>query len=300
MNLGLEKLQELPLSLRLIRFMHGELLQSARGAEKTPGEFRKSQNWIGPGGASLANATFVPPPPHVLNDALGDLEQFLHHSNGIPHLIHCALCHAQFETIHPFLDGNGRVGRLLISFLLVHRGVLHRPILYLSTFLKHHRSEYYDRLMGVRNDGNWESWVDFFLRGVAETAEEATLVATRIVAMKEEHRLLLQDRGYPANAQKLLDLLYQRPLVNARLVSSVLGVTEVTATNAINNLVNENLLIEISGRTRNRVYRYDPYWKHFTDHVSGFQDESAMEAAEDVTSAQSHPWGSQRDSGLLT
>ena len=288
MNLGLEKLQELPLSLRLIRFMHGELLQSVRGAEKTPGEFRKSQNWIGPGGASLANATFVPPPPHELGAALGALEKFLHAPGDIPHLIHCALCHAQFETIHPFLDGNGRVGRLLISFLLVHRGVLHRPILYLSTYLKRHRAEYYDRLMAVRNDGNWESWIDFFLQGVAETAEEATMVATRIVKMKEDHRLLLQDRGYPANAQKLLDLLYQRPLVNARLVSSILPITEVTATNAINNLVSENLLVEITGRTRNRVFRYEPYWKLFTDHVAGLDNDSPSEVTSDDTSFMDH------------
>src|SRR6202167_5455629 len=165
MNYGLKRLDELPLSLRLIREIHGKLLEGVRGANRTPGEFRTSQNWIGPANCTLTTATFVPPPPHEMHQALDNLERFLHETTSFPALIHCGLAHAQFETVHPFLDGNGRVGRLLITFLLCQRGVLQRPLLYLSHYLKGRRAEYYDRLMAIRNDGDWEGWLRFFLRG---------------------------------------------------------------------------------------------------------------------------------------
>lgn len=265
MNYGLNRLATLPLSLRLIREIHAELLQGTRGADKSPGDFRSTQNWIGPGNVTLARATFVPPPASEMRQTLGNFERFLHEEDELPVLIHCGLAHAQFETIHPFLDGNGRVGRLLIAFLLVHRGVLHRPLLYLSTYLKHWRAEYYDRLMAVRNEGNWEGWLRFFLQGVAETAEEATLTARSIVRLRDTHRGLIQENRLGLNELLLLDLLYQRPLVNANLVSSHLGITDVTAARLLYRLGNLGLIDEITGRQRNRVFRYTPYWELFQE-----------------------------------
>jgi Fic family protein len=197
--------------------------------------------------------------------ALDNFERFLHEDGNLPALVHRGLAHVQFETIHPFLDGNGRVGRLLIAFLLVHRRILHRPLLYLSTYLKHHRTEYYDRLMAVRSEGNWEGWLRFFLRGVAETAEEATETALAIVRLREEQRTLLHEHGLGLNELRLLDMLFQRPLVNIGLVSALLDVAPVTASRLIERLAGLSLLNEITGRQRNRVFRYSPYWHLFQD-----------------------------------
>lgn len=265
MNFGLDRLDTLPLSLRLIREIHAELLHGVRGADKSPGEFRASQNWIGPSNVPLSKATFVPPPMPEMHQALDDFERFLHRDDAMPALVRCGIAHVQFETIHPFLDGNGRVGRLLIAFLLVHRGVLHRPLLYLSAYLKHRRSEYYDRLMAVRTRGDWEGWLRFFLHGIAVTAEEATFTARAIVQLREDHRAQLQVHGSGINEFRLLDLLFQRPLVNARLVSTELGVSDVTASRAITRLVELHLLEEITGRRRGRVFRYVPYWHLFQE-----------------------------------
>src|SRR3990172_9443785 len=206
MNYGLRRLASLPLSLRLIREIHAELLHRVRSADRRPGEFRVSQNWIGPGSVPLSQATFVPPPAADMLRSLDNFERFLHEEREMPVLIHAGLAHAQFETIHPFLDGNGRVGRLLITFLLCHRGVLHRPLLYLSYYLKRHRAEYYDRLMAVREEGNWEGWLSFFLRGAAETAAEAVSTARAIVRLREEHRALVQGRSPARSGLKFLDL----------------------------------------------------------------------------------------------
>jgi Fic family protein len=269
MNYGLARLKELPLSLRLIREIHELLLEGARGEHRLPGEFRTSQNWIGTGNATLETATFVPPPPDEMRRALGDFEQFLHQENGLPPLVLCGLAHAQFETIHPFLDGNGRIGRLLITLLLVVLGVLHRPLLYLSTFLKRHRTEYYDRLTAIRIEGDWEGWLRFFFRGVAETAEEATKNAIAIVQLREDHRQRIQDAGFGASALRLLDLMFQRPIVNAKLVSERLSMTDVTASRSLERLARIGLVEEISGLQRNRVYRYTPYWALFQDPATG-------------------------------
>ena len=192
MNHGLHRLNELPLSLRMLREIHGELMQNVRGSEKTPGEFRTSQNWIGGSGSSLSTASFVPPPPHELMASLGALELFMHNGKAdTPLLIRCGLAHAQFETIHPFLDGNGRVGRLLITLMLCEEQALSRPVLYLSVFLKAHRAEYYDRLTAIREHGQWEPWLRFFLRGISQTARAATQTAKDLVAMREAHRAAL-------------------------------------------------------------------------------------------------------------
>jgi len=260
MNHGLARIETLALSLRLIREIHEQLLRNVRGADRMPGAFRTSQNWIGPGGASLSNASFVPPPVHEMQTALSDLERFLHASTEMPVLIQCGLAHVQFETIHPFLDGNGRVGRLLITFLLVQRGVLRQPLLYLSTYLKRHRAEYYDRLMAVRNDGAWEAWLHFFLRGVIETADDAAATAGAIVHLREEHRNLLQAHGAGNNEFRLLDLLYQRPIVNLALVAERLEITEVTAGRVVDRFRAMGLMDETTGQRRNRIFRYTPYW----------------------------------------
>ena len=261
MNYGLERLTDLPLSLRLIREIHAELMRGVRGADKLPGEFRRSQNWIGPQNAPLSQATFVPPPVPEMMNALYNLEEFLH-EESLPVLVRCGLAHAQFETIHPFLDGNGRVGRLLITFQLVHGGILHRPLLYLSYYIKRHKAEYYDRLMAVTQDGNWEGWLRFFLRGVAETAQEATATAEAIVHLQAEHRALLQDEGLGLNGLKLLDLLFQRPLVNVNLVKEDLDVkTFSTANKLVERFEALGLLQEITGGQRNRIFRYTPYWQ---------------------------------------
>ncbi|CAN5696232.1 Fic family protein [soil metagenome] len=286
-NYGLERLNTLPLSLRLIREIHGQLLQGTRGADRSPGEFRTSQNWIGAGNVTLERATFVPPTVTDMEIALGNFEHFLHQSHDLPTLIHCGIAHAQFETIHPFLDGNGRVGRLLISFLLVHRGVLHRPLLYLSTFLKHNRAEYYDRLMAIRNDGNWEGWNSFFLRGVAETAEEATETARKIVTMREDHRFLVQDFGLGRNELRLLDLLFVRPLVNTAVVMRSLEVTDVTASRLLERLGKIGLVDEVTGQRRSRVYRYTPYWRLFQDRPADIIADTAIQATESSASNDS-------------
>jgi len=266
MNHGLERLQDLPLCLRLIREIHAELLQGVRGRNRSPGEFRSSQNWIGPAGCTLATATFVPPPAHEMGQALDNLEKFLHDMESLPVLVHCALAHAQFETIHPFLDGNGRIGRLLITFLLCQRGVLHRPLLYLSHYLKAHRSEYYDRLMAVRTDGNWEGWVEFFLRGVHEVSVEATQTARAILAMREEHRRLVIDKlGGKSHAIALLDHLFERPLTSIKLAKARVGCAYDTATKLLAQLVDLGILRETTGQQRNRRYRYEPYLALFAD-----------------------------------
>ena len=264
MNYGLSRLATLPLSLRLIREIHETLLTEVRGAHKQPGDFRTSQNWIGAGNVTLERAMFVPPPPAQMQDALSNLERFLHEETSLPVLIHVGLAHAQFETIHPFLDGNGRIGRLLITFLLIHHGVLHQPLLYLSTYLKRCRSEYYDRLTAIREQGDWEGWLRFFLRGVAETAEEATITARAIVRLREKHRNLIQGRAQGMNGLLLLDLLFHYPMVNIRFVESHLTVSFATASKLVRQLEEIGLLTEVTGGLRSRRFLYSPYVSLFS------------------------------------
>jgi Fic family protein len=281
MNHGLDRLARLPLSLRLIREIHEILLMGVRGAHKQPSEFRTSQNWIGPGNVTLEQATFVPPPPVQMHDALGNLERFLHEETSLPVLIHAGLAHAQFETIHPFLDGNGRVGRLLITFLLVHRGALHQPLLYLSTYLNRNRTEYCDRLMAIREKGDWEGWLRFFLRGVAETAEEATITARAIVQLREEHRSLVQDRHLGINGLRLLDLLFHYPMVNIRFVESHLGVSFATASKLVRQFEEVGLLTEVTGAQRSRRFLYAPYVRLFNGRRQAVDDEPVQTAEAD-------------------
>ncbi len=260
MNYGLKRLGELPLSLRLLREIHGELLKGVRGSERTPGEFRHSQNWVGPAGCTLKEAEYVPPPPHEMHTALDNLEKFLHDRTSLPVLIHCGLAHAQFETIHPFLDGNGRVGRLLITLLLCERQVLQRPLLYLSYYLKAHRAKYYDRLMAIRNDGDWEGWLKFFLRGVYEVSRAATDTARAVLSLREQHReAVAQHVSGSTNGLKLLDYLFEHPLLSVRIAQDALGCSYGTAGTVIQEFEKLEILQEITGRQRNRLYRYEPY-----------------------------------------
>ena len=265
MNYGLDRLTSLPLSKRLIREIHRELMFDVRGAEKGPGEFRASQNWIGPSNTPLSRATFVPPPVYDMHAALDNLEEALHHDLGLPVLVHCALVHAQFETIHPFLDGNGRVGRLLITFLLVHRGMLHRPLLYLSHYLKQNRAEYYDRLMAVRNSGDWESWLLFFLKGVAQTATEATVTARAIIDLRQRHQRLVEEGRLGVKGLKLLDLLYEWPLLNVNFAKGHLTVAYGTANHLIDEFQRLGILEEVTGGQRNRRFRYTRYLNLFLE-----------------------------------
>lgn len=261
MNYGLARLAELPVSVRLIREIHERLLQGVRGARLTPGELRRTQNWIGPGGCTLSEATFVPPPPHEVPEALGALETFLHADSEIPALIQIGLAHAQFETIHPFLDGNGRVGRLLISFLLCQREILLKPVLYLSHFFKRHRAEYYERLQAVRDAGDWEGWLAFFLRGVASVSLEATDTARRILALREDHRARVTDGlGRAAgNGHKVLEHLYQRPILAVADVEALTATSYTAANNLVSRMVELGVLVEATGYRRNRLFRYQAY-----------------------------------------
>ncbi len=258
---GLARLEDrqggLPLSNRLIREIHGKLLARGRGADKQPGEFRRSQNWIG--GTRPGNARFVPPPPHLVADAMGALERFLHNPD-IPALIKAALAHVQFETIHPFLDGNGRTGRLLIALILQQEGVLRQPLLYLSLYLKEHRNEYYRLLDVVRQEGDWEAWLDFFLEGVIQTADGAVDTAHRLLDLFERDEKGLAEVGRAAgSAQRAFAVLRRRPLVTIDGLMKETGMTFPTASRAIEVLTNRHIVRELTGRRRNRVYAYDGY-----------------------------------------
>lgn len=264
MNQGLERLDTLPLSLRLIREIHQRLMQSGRGSTSTPGEFRRDQNWIGPPGCTLLDATFVPPPVPDMQEALSDLERFFH-DDTLPTLIQAALIHAQFETIHPFRDGNGRIGRLLITFLLCQRRVLHQPTLYLSYFFKRHRAEYYDRLMAVRISGDWEGWTKFFLRGVIEVGADAVRRTRSILTLRENDLQRIKGRDSSnAIVLHLFDLLFVYPYLTVRFVEQRLKCSYNSASKAISLLVELGMLEQVSEGARNRVFRYTAYLELFT------------------------------------
>jgi len=267
MNYGLRRLAHLPVSVRLIREIHERLLKGVRGTEKQPGELRKSQNWIGPQGATLTDAMFVPPPPHEIPVALTNFEKFLHEQDSMPALIKIGLAHAQFETIHPFLDGNGRIGRLLITFLLCEREILEKPVLYLSHYFRQHRSRYYDLLQKVREEGDWETWIKFFLEGVAHVAKEATETARQIVALRENHRMLITDNfgRVAGNGLKVLEKLYSRPIMTVNNIVSITGVSFTAANELVRKFVENGLLSEATGQVRNRRFRYNQYIGLFTD-----------------------------------
>lgn len=270
MKHGLKRLHELPVSVRLIREIHEKLMEGVRGGHLQPGEIRHSQNWLGPAGSTLNNAVFIPPPPHEVPRLLSDLERFLHTDDSLPILVKIALAHVQFETIHPFLDGNGRVGRLLITFLLTEGGVLLKPVLYLSHYFKRHRQEYYEHLQAVRESGAWEQWLAFFLKGVIEVAAEATDTARRIQLMREEHRTLITEKfGRAAgNGHRLIEMLFDRPIVTVGDVQTLTGTSHAASNALVNRMVEAEILEEITGYTRNRRFRYTPYVRLFADDMS--------------------------------
>lgn len=254
MEYGLKRLEKLPLSLRLVREIHGRLMQDVRGEEKRPGEFRQGQNWIGPPGCSLADATFVPPPAPEMTEALGEWEKFLHEDKDIPPLVQCALIHYQFEAIHPFVDGNGRVGRLLITFFLCERGHLREPLLYLSAFFDQNRDEYYSRLLKVSRSGDWIGWIRFFLRGIATQASAARVDSERLVALQKSYREMFQKRKASPTALAIVDELFLNPYVTATRLAKRLNVSFPTVQTNIDWLLGIGVLREITGRQRNRVY----------------------------------------------
>ena len=276
MNHGLKRLSEIPVSVRLIKEIHERLLQGVRGAGLTPGELRHSQNWIGHGCCTLNEATFVPPPPHEVPAALGALETFLHSESKLPHLIQIGLAHAQFETIHPFLDGNGRIGRLLITFLLCQRQILLKPVLYLSHFFKQHRAEYYEHLQAVRDRGDWEAWLTFFLRGVVKVSIEATETARRILALREAHRTAVTSQmgRVAANGHRVLEQLFQHPILTVATVQTLTASTYNAANSVVSQLCSLGILREATGQKRNRVFRYAPYIAIFGDNLPGDADET--------------------------
>lgn len=257
---GMTRLREgFPLSNRLLREMHAALMAKGRGSDKQPGEFRRSQNWIG--GTRPGNARFVPPPPDEVEPCMGALERFLHDdTSGLPVLLKAALAHVQFETIHPFLDGNGRLGRLLIVLLLHHGGLLAEPLLYLSLYFKEHRPVYYDLLDRVRTTGDWEAWVDFFLEGVEQTARSAVQTARRLVDLFDADTRRIQQTGRAAaSALRVLAALRQRPVLTLKHLRDTHGMTFPTASKAMHALIAAGIARELTGQRRNRVFVYDAY-----------------------------------------
>jgi Fic family protein len=254
MEYGLERLSDLPLSTRLIRELHERLLVGVRGEHYTPGEFRTSQNWIGTPGCTLDEATFVPPPPDEMPALLSDWERFLHAPSRFPPLIECALMHYQFEVIHPFLDGNGRVGRLLTTLYLLARRHLSQPLLYLSAFFEGHRDEYYGRLLAVSQCGDWEGWLDFFLRGIAEQSWDAAERSRRILSLREEYRgQLLAAKARPS-VVRLIDVFFQSPVVTIPMAASAIEVTYAAAASALDRLVRAGVVRELGPFKRGRMF----------------------------------------------
>ncbi len=260
MRHGLERLRGgFPLSLRLIREIHEVLLRTGRGCGTMPGEFRRSQNWIG--GTRPGTAAFVPPPPQEVETCLGAWERFIHEDQPtLPLLVRIGLVHVQFETIHPFLDGNGRLGRLLITFMLCDAAVLHEPLLYPSLFLKQHRTQYYDLLQAVRDTGDWEGWLAFFLEGIAVSGEAASATIGRMLRVFGDARAQVRELGRKASsALRVLDLLERHPIVAIPFASRKLGLSFPTISAALNQLTEIGLVVELSGRARGRVFAHDSY-----------------------------------------
>lgn len=248
----------LPLSMRLLSETHQRLMLGVRGAEKLPGEVRRSQNWIG--GSRPGNAAYVPPPPHLLGDVLGAFEKYLNGGDSLPPLVRAGLLHVQFETIHPYLDGNGRIGRLLVTLLLEHWNLLTKPLLYLSLFFKRHREEYYRRLNAVRIEGDWEGWLDFFLDGVGTIADEAVASARELFALVAADRArVLAQAGMSVVALRLFELLPRRPVVTVASVTKLVETTKPTAGRAIELLVSAGVLVETTGKKRDRSFVYRSY-----------------------------------------
>lgn len=259
MNLGIRLLEELPVCTRLIKEIHAVLMKGVRGSNKTPGEFRTSQNWIGRPGATLMTADFVPPPHEVIDELMSNLENFVHAEDKIPPLIKSALIHAQFETIHPFLDGNGRLGRLLITYLLCYWHVLDRPLLYLSYYFKAYKTEYYTRLMDIRFKGDWENWIKFFLKAVKESAEMANTAALEIHHLHIRDRQRLSDSKPTAYTIQVFDEFCHNPILTSSVLFERHKSTKPKIQRALDHLIKLKIIRETSGKQRNRRFAYSEY-----------------------------------------
>jgi cell filamentation protein, protein adenylyltransferase len=251
---GLARLKDLPVSLRLMREMHERLMHGVRGDSMTPGEFRRSQNWIGPSGCTLADAAFVPPPVAEMTQALSDFEKYLHEPPVLPPLVRLALIHYQFEAIHPFLDGNGRIGRLLITLLLCVEGLLPQPLLYLSAFFERHRQEYYRLLMAVSQFGSWTPWIAYFLRGIAGQSSDAVKRANLLLSLRQRYREKMQSARSSALLLQMVDDLFSTPALDVSGASKRLNVTPRAAQLNVDKLIKSGILKEATGRRRNRIF----------------------------------------------
>lgn len=260
MNWGLKELDRVPLSMRLLKGVHKRLLAGTRGSSKNPGNIRRIQNWIGQEGADASFASFVPPPPNHVQDLLTNLEQYFHAQDEMPAIVRAGVCHAQFETIHPFLDGNGRLGRLLITLLLCDKRVLSRPLLYLSAHFRQHQSQYYSLLNRTREYGDWESWLRFYLEGVRDVANSATETAENILRFQQETTSIVRA-AMPSNATApaLLDVLYKRPVITIKEAAKILEMTFPPVASLVAEFERLGLLVEITGRKRDRIFRFQPY-----------------------------------------
>ncbi|MBI5473065.1 MAG: Fic family protein [Ignavibacteriae bacterium] len=254
LEFGLKRLDKLPLSLRLMKEMHSRLMKGVRGETLTPGEFRRSQNWIGPPGCTLTDAVYVPPPVDEMKQSLDAFEKYLHASSNLPPLIRLALIHYQFEAIHPFLDGNGRVGRLLMTLILCSEGLLPQPLLYLSAYFERHRAEYYRHLLAVSQTGAWNAWIEFFLTGVAEQSQDAIQRTQKLLGLWKRYRERLRAVRSSPTMLELVEHLFSSPAISVSQAASRLKVTYPSAQKAIERLVEMNILKEATGRLRNKVY----------------------------------------------
>jgi Fic family protein len=257
LDYGLKRVKTLPVSLRLIREIHAILMEGVRGAHLTPGVFRRSQNWIGPPGSTIESATFVPPPVDEMHQALDAFEEFIHVPSGIPPLVRASLVHYQFESIHPFLDGNGRLGRLLMTLLLIEWGLISQPLLNLSAFFETHRLDYYDRLLAVSRQGAWDNWLTFFLRGVSSQSLDAINKIERLGQLRTVYQERLSAERASAKLSDSLDVIFDRPILNIRQLEVALNVPYRTAQRYIDKLVEIGILREVTGQARNRLYQSD-------------------------------------------
>jgi Fic family protein len=269
LDFGIERLRSLPVSLRLIREMHAELMEDVRGEHLTPGEFRRSQNWIGPPGSTLDSARFVPPPVEEMHSALDDLEEYIHASSDLPPLVQAALIHYQFEAIHPFLDGNGRIGRLLIILVLIEWGMLSQPWLYLSAYFEDHRSAYYDHLLAVSQRGEWEGWLSFFLEGVQRQSEDAIVCIEHLRHLRREYQTLLEDERAAERLKQSVDVLFERPILSIRQLEEAMQIPYRSAQRYIEKLEELGVVREVTGRARNRLYQTDEILSTLESSIEG-------------------------------
>jgi len=257
---AIARMKELPLCNRLIKETHAVLMEGVRGQEKRPGEFRQTQNWIGGEGSALKNARYIPPAPADMLNGMSDLEKYINADDTLDVLIRAGLIHYQFESLHPFLDGNGRMGRLLITLFLMQKGVLSTPALYISYFLKRNRIEYYDRLSEVRSKGNYEQWIKFFLRAVAESAEDAVAAIDKLTALHEGNMAVIDAMGRSSKTlRRLLAYLEENPIIEIQKTAESLGTTFMTISGAVKRLLDAGILVQSSGERRNRAFSYEAY-----------------------------------------